>query len=93
MKMEEINPELFSSELYDRTGMWSLDDEIPVAESFGYCDAGRLPFRPRAGLFALMVECKNGNKWWFHVGKKTLEVVKHRIEEINRLRHREGGEE
>lgn len=83
MTIKELNPELFSWELYDAAGMCYLDDAIRVAESFGYCDASRLTVRPRAGEFALMIEWSNGERFWFHISKRLLELVKKRIERMN----------
>lgn len=78
MTIEEINPELFLWELYDPAGPWLLDDALYVAESFGYCDASRLPVRPRSEGFALMVFWPNGVKFWFHAPDSCIELVKKR---------------
>lgn len=80
MKIEEISPELFIWELYNSSGMWELEDACYCAESFGYCDASRLPVRPRTGEFALMVYWPNGEKCWFHVTPKLLNAIKKRCE-------------
>ena len=79
MEIKEFNPEVFTFELYNSAGAWLLDDALYAADSFGYCDASRLAVRPRAGEFALMVEWSNGERFWFHVSKRLLELVKKRI--------------
>lgn len=77
--IEEISPELFLYELYDSSGIWTLDDAIYVGASFGYCDASRLQVRPKSGEFALMVEWPNGNKCWFHINEEMLKCIKRRL--------------
>ena len=77
--LKELNPELFSWELYNVAGMWHLDDAIRDAASLGYCDASRLTVRPRAGEFALMVEWNNGERFWFHVSAKLLHLIEKRL--------------
>lgn len=78
--VKEINPELFTFELYNMNGCWELDDALHVAESFGYCDASRLAVRPRTGEFALMIEWPNGEKCWFHVSPEQLRLIKKRLQ-------------
>ena len=79
MKIDEIDPELFTWELYNPAGPWELDDALCAAESFGYCDASRLAVRPRTDEIALMIEWPNGSKCWFHVSQKMLQSIKKRI--------------
>lgn len=83
MKLEEKSPELFLWELYDANGIQSLSEDLHIAESVGYCDASRLQVRPRAGMFALMIEFPDGTKHWFHGTEHTLNSVRRRIEIIN----------
>ena len=83
MTLEEISPELFLWELYDANGIFGLSEDLYIAKTVGYCDASRLQVRPRAGMFALMIEFPDGTKHWFHGTKHTLEAVKGRIEIIN----------
>ena len=83
MTLEEISPELFLWELYDANGIFGLSEDLYIAKTVGYCDASRLQVRPRAGMFALMIEYEDGTKHWFHGTKHTLEAVKRRIEIIN----------
>lgn len=83
MTIEEISPELFLYELYDANGIQGLSEDLHIAKSVGYCDASRLKVRPRAGMFALMIEFEDGTKHWFHGTEHTLKSVKRRIEIIN----------
>ena len=78
--IKELDPELFTWELYDSAGTWLLDDALHCADSFGYCEASRLAVRPRMGDFALMIEWANGKKCWFHVSSKLLELIKKRLQ-------------
>ena len=78
--LPEIDPELFIYELYDSGGPFSLSDAVAMPDvTFGYCDAGRLQVRPRPGEFALMIEWPNGEKCWFHVNQKLLDIVRRRL--------------
>ena len=77
--IKELDPELFTFELYDSAGVWLLDDALCCADSFGYCDASRLAVRPRTGEFALMIEWSNGTKCWFHVSRKMLDLIRRRL--------------
>ena len=87
MTIEEISPELFIWELYDSAGAWLLDDAQYCASSFGYCDASRLPVRPRSEGSALMVYWPNGSKFWFHVPDSLLERLKKRCNTLCPIRH------
>lgn len=79
MTLEELDPELFTWELYNMGGLFELDDALYVATAFGYCDASRLPVRPRRDLYALMVEWPNGAKYWCHIDEKLLASIKRRL--------------
>lgn len=79
MELKELNPELFSYELYDSAGCWQIDTALHCAELFGYCDASRLLVRPKAGEYALMIEYNNGYKCWFHISERMLNLIKKRI--------------
>ena len=79
MTLEELDPELFFFELYNPNGLWELDDALYVATSIGYCDASRLPVRPKTGEVALMIEWPNGSKYWCHGTEHTLKVIKDQI--------------
>ncbi len=102
MTLEEIDPELFLWELYNANGLYELDDALCTDATFGYCDASRLRVRPRSGGYALMVEWRNGEKYWCHVDKRILEIIRKRIgrkegkheelEEIADKKFGEGGE-
>ncbi len=85
MTLEELDPELFIYELYNPSGLYELSDALCVAASIGYCDASRLPVRPRSGEVALMIEWENGTKYWCHTDKGILESIR------CRLAIREGG--
>ena len=76
--IEEINPELFLYELYDASGLMSLEGWELAEYSIGYCDAGRLYVRPRPGLYALMCELPNGKKLWFHVNPFLIDSINKR---------------
>ena len=80
--MNELNPELFTYELYE-SNFWSrlnmrvcdyLDDEIKK-HMIGWCPAERLSFRPRKGDIAVMCEDENSEKFWFHYSKTLLDHV------------------
>ena len=79
MTIEELDPELFTWELYNSAGLWELDDALYAADSFGFCDASRLTVRPRSGEFALMVEWPNGSKYWCHVTPALLKRIQKRL--------------
>ena len=70
--IEEIDPELFIWELYDNSMLQSLEAWELAKYAIGYCDAGRLPVRPRSGLLALMCELPNGEKIWSHINDNML---------------------
>ena len=80
MTLEELDPELFTLELYNPNGLWELSDALYVAPFFGYCDASRLQVRPKDGEYALMIEWENGTKYWCHINKELLESISHRLE-------------
>lgn len=75
--MKKINPEKFLFELYiGRVGystnqvIDAREDLKPGFKALGYCDARRLPVRPRKDGFALMVEdtqLPEENIFWLHV--------------------------
>ena len=83
MKLEELNPELFTFDKYDSGYYNRLDSDMPslarkIADvAIGYCDASRLFVRPRRNEYALLCEDEDG-KFWFHVDKsffdKLLEI-------------------
>ena len=85
--MKELNPELFTYELWEssywtRLGFSYDADAFQVARkasecAVGYCDASRLQVRPREGMIAVMCEDSDGEKFWFHDRKScySLEEV------------------
>ena len=73
MELKELNPELFSYELYNSTGYWQIGTALNCAESFGYCDASRLLVRPKSGDYAFLY-CDSLKDVVFK--GKTLEEVK-----------------
>jgi hypothetical protein len=79
VKLKELNPELFSYELYNMAGCFQIDTALHCDELFGYCDASRLLVRPKSGEYALMIEYKNGYKCWFHISERMLKLIKKRI--------------
>ena len=76
--LEEIDPELFLYELYDASGLMSLEGWELAKYSIGYCDAGRLYVRPKPGDFALMCELPNGDRLWFHVNNFLIDSINER---------------
>ena len=85
-EIPEIDPELFTYELYemnfgDRLGLYhSMFPEIFEFKNFikvlkprviGWCDSSRLAVRPKTEGIALMCEDENGEKFWFHVLETT----------------------
>lgn len=79
MTLEEIDPELFSYELYNPYGINELDVALCVATRIGYCDASRLLVRPKAGMVAIMVEWEDGSKDWYHANTHILESIRYRL--------------
>lgn len=79
MTLDELNPELFTWELYDWSMQWLLDDALYAASHFGFCDASRLLVRPRSDEFALMIEWPNGEKCWAHISAKQLSIIRSRL--------------
>ncbi len=79
MELEELTPELFLWELYNANGVMELSDALHIAVKFGYCDASRLFVRPKTGMFALMVEYRNGVKEWYHITPRMLESIRKRL--------------
>lgn len=76
MTLEEVSPELFLLEYYAACGMNRLTTDLHLADRFGYCDSSRLLVRPNSGGYALMVELPDGVKYWCHVDRDTLEMVR-----------------
>ena len=83
MTLEELDPELFSLELYNPYGMYELSDALYVAASIGYCDASRILVRPKEGEVAIMIEWENGTKYWCHATRETLDSIRERLERRN----------
>lgn len=76
MKLESIDPELFSLELYNPNGLHELDVALCIAASIGYCDASRLLVRPKEGEVALMIEWEDGSKYWCHANMDILDSIR-----------------
>ena len=89
-EIPEIDPELFTYELYevnfgDRLGLYhSVYPDIFEFENFikalrpriiGWCDPSRLAVRPKTEGIALMCEDENGEKFWFHALEKTVAAL------------------
>lgn len=89
-KIPEIDPELFTYELYemnfgDRLGLYyHVYPEVFEFENFvkalapkvvGWCDPSRLAVRPKAEGVALMCEDEDGGRFWFHALDKTAEAL------------------
>ena len=89
-KIPEIDPELFTYELYemnfgDRLGLYHhMYPEVFEFENFikilaprvvGWCDPSRLAVRPKAEGVALMCEDEDGERFWFHALDKTAEAL------------------
>lgn len=89
-KIPEIDPELFTYELYemnfgDRLGLYHhMYPEVFEFENFikilaprvvGWCDPSRLYVRPKTEGVALMCEDEGGERFWFHALDKTAEAL------------------
>jgi hypothetical protein len=89
-EIPEINPELFTYELYeanfgDRLGLYyHMYPEVFEFENFikalrprvvGWCDPSRLYVRPKTEGVALMCEDEDGEKFWFHALGKTADAL------------------
>lgn len=77
-KLEELSPELFIYELYDAGALGMLDTDSLCECAYGWCDASRLQVRPRRGLLALMLEYPDGERCWFHVEPKMIDLINKR---------------
>lgn len=79
--MEELNPELFTYELYESNywsrlgvGVWYNDLDVEVKNHMvGWCPSERLSVRPRKDDVAVMCEDDDGEKFWFHYSKCIIE--------------------
>lgn len=76
--LEELSPELFIWELYDAEALGMLDPDSLAEAAYGWCDASRLPVRPRRDLLALMLEYPDGERCWFHIDPKMKELIERR---------------
>lgn len=76
--LEQIDPELFIYDYYSADGLAFLDSNDLARYATGWCDASRLRVRPRSGLLALMVEMHDGDKMWFHIDQKMLDLLQKR---------------
>lgn len=76
--LSKIDPELFLYEYYSVDGLAFLDSNDLARYAIGYCDAARLRVRPRRDLLALMLEMPDGEKMWFHIEPKMLELIEKR---------------
>lgn len=72
--MKKISPEKFLFEKYIGRVGYTINDVMttrhtakPGVKFLGFCEASRLPVRPRAEGFALMAEMENGDVVWLHV--------------------------
>ena len=89
-KIPEIDPELFTYELYemnfgDRLGLYHrMYPEVFEFENFvkvlapkvvGWCDPSRLAVRPKTEGVALMCEDGDGERFWFHALDKTAKAL------------------
>ena len=89
MELEELNPELFNWDSYEcdfghrLDCYWNAYPEIFQFDHFitqlkkcaiGWCDASRVPVRPKGDGIAVMCEDEDG-KFWFHVLDKTAEAL------------------
>ena len=88
VEIPELNPELFIRELHVNDygkplGIWGGTSDIPICQAslfsamrkyaIGVCDGTRLPFRPLdGGMLGLMCE-RDGEKFWFHLSRKSFD--------------------
>ena len=89
--IEKLSPSDFRYENYEtnpfcRFGVdWDLNlnkvlkDKI-LDSVLGWCEADNIPVRPRLGEYVVMCEDENFEKFWFHVGKETIDFLKQQIE-------------
>ena len=78
--MTELNPELFTYELYEsnywsRLNMGVFDNSIEIEikkHIVGCCPSARLSVRPRDNEIAIMCEDEDGEKFWFHYSKDII---------------------
>ena len=90
-EIEELNPELFTFNNYeaDYWGVFDVPFVYPIGDNgagerkyhraiaqyaIGFCDGSRLRVRPRSHCVGLMCE-KDGEKFWFHLEKETLNKI------------------
>jgi len=90
MKLEKLDPELFTWETYDyyywnTLGCGPFDDDLGQKikqHAIGYCDASRLTIRPKTDFFAVMCETDDHKKFWFHIDQLYLEkLAGHELED------------
>lgn len=79
MKLESVDPELFSPELYNPYWLHELRDAPCVAMSIWYFDASLPLVRPKDGGVSLIVEWENGTKYWCHANRDILDSIREGI--------------
>ena len=85
--MEELSPEYFTYSLYD-SNWWSrldldymsddLSDDVVRKirnRGVGWCDGSRMTVRPKPDMVCVMCQDSDGDYFWFHVRKETLDKV------------------
>ena len=85
--MEELNPELFTWDIYEADYGARLDLDYSKSIDYnimrkeikdrcvGYCDGGRLYVRPRSDCYGVMLEDDDGEPFWFHFPKDVLDEM------------------
>lgn len=88
-KLEELNPELFTWDSYEYDfghrldSFWNAYPEIFQFNDFiaqlkkraiGWCDATRVPVKPKNEGYAVMCEDEDG-KFWFHILDQTANAL------------------
>lgn len=79
--LSELDPELFTYELYESNywsrlglGVWDNALELEIRKhAIGWCPSERLTVRPRKDSIAVMCEDEDGEKFWFHYSKSIIE--------------------
>lgn len=93
-EIPEINPELFLWENYEpdyggrlgldfreSTSIWHVSKKL-LEHCVGYCDATRLQVRPKTGMYALMCEDENHEKFWFHYPDTCFDGMRDRMSKM-----------
>ena len=85
--MSDLSPEYFTYPLYEvnwseRLGIDYMADDLSDEVvrkigncAIGWCDGSRLSVRPKSDMMAVMCQDEDGDYFWFHVRKETIEKI------------------